>query len=648
MRSTRPQIARSLFLPSALFATPTPLLATGPNVCAARSSWGNRPRRHLRPPFFRSSAAAIALERFEEMSSRYVSRAAQDAEHALRDVQGRLEGNQYCADCGVPNPDFINLTIGTFICDVCADFHRTSSNRKVKDIFGGDLTLEDIRRMDSVGNDTANRKFLAVWDSREFPEPDRRDRDALREFLWLKYEGIFKKTQPANPPPPPPEPSRSYYDNKSYDAPLERSRRERPMRREHELFRDGPAPPGRAKGYWSARFGDPRPPQPPPQHMAMPPSEQMRRPREDYYGRPMSAAPYPDRYRTNAPQDRFQPPQPTPVVPYGFPRSSRSRYREEAYEDYASNASSRDRERRHSERSSTKPSSPDSYSDLEEERTSKKKKSSKNRSKGRRKKSDLVDSDEQENEEYDDDEQDERYRKKASRKSKKKSSKDGKSKRKDEEYEENGVYDDEEYSSSEEEASPKSKKKTSKRETDPGKGGKGGPAEASEFDLMSEWMGDGKKEETPRPANPAAIGGNPGQGIPQAMQQAYQTAQIPMMPPMSMYGSVMPMPGGGFMPMMPPPGMMPPHMGMPGMPPMPPMPPGMMGGMPPMRNAPGMPQGGGVSGVPGLINGMHNLNMTSRPQPVGPSPVQPPPPPPPMGMPAGPPPGPPPDPPRKS
>lgn len=84
------------------------------------------------------------------MSSRYVSRAAQDAEHVLSDEQGRLEGNQYCAYCGVPSPKFLNLTIGTFVCEVCADFHRTSSNRNLKDVLGGDLILDDVLRMENV------------------------------------------------------------------------------------------------------------------------------------------------------------------------------------------------------------------------------------------------------------------------------------------------------------------------------------------------------------------------------------------------------------------------------------------------------------------------------------------------------------------
>lgn len=520
-------------------------------------------------------------------------------------------------------------------------------------MYGGDLTQEDVRRMDSVGNDVVNRKFLAVWDSREFPPPDRRNKDALREFIWLKYEGIFKKNQAPNPRMPQQDPApRDYYDNRGYDPNLEHQRRERSMRREQELFRDGAVQADRQRGYWASRFGTPRAAQQP--HPASTPyPEHVRRPRDDYYGRSANAPPYPDRYRTGVPHDRFQPPQPTPVVPYGLPRNSRPRYREDVYEEYASNASSRDRERRQSERSSTKPSSQGSYSDEEEERREKKKKSSKHSSKSRRKKSDYVESD-QEYENDDDYEPDERESrtKKSSKKSKKKSSKEGKSRRKREEYKENGTYDQEEYSSEEEERLKSKSSRRKARETNSAEAEGAGsqtsltPPAKTEFDLMSEWMGDNKEAENPSTASPVVGGAPSAQSIPQAMQQAYQTAQMPMIPPMSMYTSVMPMPGGGFMPMMAPPGMMPTPMGMPGMPGMPPLPPGLMGGMPQMPNAPSVPQGGGMSGMPGLINGMRTLNMNPGAQPMGATQI--PPPPPPVGMPAGPPPGPPPEPPANS
>ena len=53
--------------------------------------------------------------------------------------------------------------------------------------------MADVRRMEKVGNEIANRKFLATWDPREYPEPAVGDREALREFIWLKYEGSWTR-----------------------------------------------------------------------------------------------------------------------------------------------------------------------------------------------------------------------------------------------------------------------------------------------------------------------------------------------------------------------------------------------------------------------------------------------------------------------
>lgn len=590
--------------------------------------------------------------------SRYASREAQDAEQTVRDVQSRLEGNNYCADCGHPRPEYINLTIGTFLCQLCSDIHRSMSNRRIKDMYAGDLTMDDARRMEAVGNDVANRKFLATWNAREMPEPDRRDKESLREFLWLKYEGSFKK-QPFSAPPPSREPARDYRpDDRYYDDRVQddRARDRAPYGRERDLFRESSQQnPDRPRGYWSNRYDPPasRRPQPPPMSQ-----------RDDYY-RP----PYPDRYRSAGSSDRFQPPQPTPVVPYGRAiRNARARYQEQGfpYEEYAS-GTSEDREdsRRgvSSSRSRRKGASQDfsGYNDGEgeDDPSYPRSKSSKSKGKSRRRKSNL---DNGGNSYYSDDDDEGDIEEEGPRREKKsqsrKSKKSSKSKRRSEEEDEEEYEDEEDYADSS--VSRRQGSKKSERRSDRDRDSikttsvdgldevtgpvPGQPAKA-EFDLMSEWMGDSKDTEASRGPEPAHNAGSPATGpIPSAMQQAYAT-QVPMMaPPMSVYGGMMPMPGGGFMPMMAP-GFMP-GMGMPGMPAMPPgmqpgLPPGITPGMMGIPGGPGMP--GQPPPMPGLMNGMQNLNLT-QPVPQGANPQ--PPPPPPVGMPAGPAPGPPPEPPH--
>lgn len=190
------------------------------------------------------------------MSARYAAaRDADNAARAIRDVLESSRDNGVCADCSSPNPEYVNLTIGTFVCEQCADVHRSSSNRRIKDIFGRDLNADDVRRMRDVGNEVANRKFLARWNPSEFPEPDPNNKELLREFIWLKYEGSWKKAA-ALPPV-----SRSLHGGRRDYAsrgPSERSYVDEPEygqgRRHYQEPPRAAQPPGRPS-YWADRFG---------------------------------------------------------------------------------------------------------------------------------------------------------------------------------------------------------------------------------------------------------------------------------------------------------------------------------------------------------------------------------------------------------
>jgi Putative GTPase activating protein for Arf len=200
------------------------------------------------------------------MASRYASRDADEAEKSMRHVQGQSEGNAWCADCSTPRPEYLNLTIGTFICENCAAIHRTSSNRRVKDMYARDLTPDDVRRMREVGNDVANRKWLGRWNPREFPEPAPGDKEHLREFIWLKYEGSWKRGNAPHPSRGPGgTPSQGLMrgdfvtshplSQHSYEPSGLQNLREpprAPLRREEQP----------ARSFWADRFASPDPSQP--------------------------------------------------------------------------------------------------------------------------------------------------------------------------------------------------------------------------------------------------------------------------------------------------------------------------------------------------------------------------------------------------
>jgi len=274
------------------------------------------------------------------------SREFQESERAILEVQRRNVGNTYCADCSDQSEtEYVNLTVGTFICKVCADVHKNISNRRIKDIYGRDLTEADVRRMADVGNDKANRRFLATWDPNEFPEPDTQDRERLLNFIWLKYEGSWKKSAP---PPQSREDPRYERPGQGYG-------------REHDLFRQtdqrhdaraagasNPAPPPR-RSVWAERLGfvppasshreqahvrdDYRFPVQDQHHNRF--AHEGGRSRNDSRFAQEAAPPTQDRFATSRGGDRFRPPV-APAPSYGGqrPNQQQSRYREEYDEDY--------------------------------------------------------------------------------------------------------------------------------------------------------------------------------------------------------------------------------------------------------------------------------------------------------------------------
>jgi len=138
-------------------------------------------------------------------SARSLAATPEDAEYRVRILMREREEDGYCADCGTRAPEYLCLTLGSFVCSDCADVHR-SMKRKVKAVLGGDLTGEDASRIESVGNHKCNKRFLFAWNPTDFPQPDPKNKQNLKEFIWLKYEGSWTKknnpnaSDPSGPP----------------------------------------------------------------------------------------------------------------------------------------------------------------------------------------------------------------------------------------------------------------------------------------------------------------------------------------------------------------------------------------------------------------------------------------------------------------
>ncbi|XP_008315773.1 arf-GAP with dual PH domain-containing protein 2-like [Cynoglossus semilaevis] len=101
----------------------------------------------------------------------------------------RQPGNNKCADCGAPEPDWASYTLGVFVCLSCAGIHRhLPSVSKVKSIR---LDLWDdplVQFMQERGNSAAKaifEKCVPVF----FYRPQHKDCTVLREqWIRAKYE----------------------------------------------------------------------------------------------------------------------------------------------------------------------------------------------------------------------------------------------------------------------------------------------------------------------------------------------------------------------------------------------------------------------------------------------------------------------------
>lgn len=91
----------------------------------------------------------------------------------------KLPENKKCFDCaGRGRTAYVVMPLWTFVCTGCSGVHREFSHR-VLSITLHSFTKEQIDQLEAGGNKAAQARWLATWDSRDFPMPVRAPPPAL-------------------------------------------------------------------------------------------------------------------------------------------------------------------------------------------------------------------------------------------------------------------------------------------------------------------------------------------------------------------------------------------------------------------------------------------------------------------------------------